>query len=478
MPTKGGYDQLDNSESSNEDVKMAKSSSNDHFLNLLSSNKGSQGASSDLRHTFADFRQDPPKMRTKAFLYIILSLIGVAYSFTCLITGCLAYSHIGKNPLALSNLISNWKTLPITDIKAIEGDVCTNGYQPMITRYWPGTKAGCDCDGTITEGNDCGSDCTTVKAVSKIMMSNFHESKICIKRSGKDIINSLRPNPDDPTDCGNGDETIAEDYKPCGNGDSSHEICVLKSDPCPVDNIAINTDTTQENYTSVELGDGYYLHFTTESNLLPIVDFDLTEGYVCIFPDEYDKTDGREYYELLKMWKYNGCGSQIGDLRYDNEGRWNEIANITESELFEQNVEVSEAIEDLPEYEITDSVFSLYYRTYIDWTLECQRSSEAPMDKIAEDNNPINTLANVQLLYIIIALLTVLVIGIISPGFVVYKQAGVLMGKREQDEDLIASNGMRLISGILVVLNLCFLVAAIIIISNFNSIVDYVEEHD
>lgn len=100
------------------------------------------------------------------------------------------------------------------------------------------------------------------------------------------------------------------------------------------------------------------------------------------------------------------------------------------------------------------------------------------MDKIAEDNNPINTLANVQLIYVIIALLALIVMGIISPGFIIYKQTGVLLGKTEQDEDLIASNGMRLISGILIVLILSFLISALFIISNFNSIVDYVEKNN
>jgi len=99
-------------------------------------------SATSLRHTFADFRADPTKMRTKAILYIILSLIGVAYTVTCFITGLEAYSKIGKNPLALTNLIHNWRSTPITDIKALDGDVCKNGYTPMLTRYWPGTKDG------------------------------------------------------------------------------------------------------------------------------------------------------------------------------------------------------------------------------------------------------------------------------------------------------------------------------------------------
>ena len=73
-----------------------------------------------VRHTFADFRKDPTKMKTKAILYIILSIIGVVYTFICFITGCFAYDKIGKNPLALSNIIHNWQTQPIISIKIVD----------------------------------------------------------------------------------------------------------------------------------------------------------------------------------------------------------------------------------------------------------------------------------------------------------------------------------------------------------------------
>lgn len=163
---------------------------------------------------------------------------------------------------------------------------------------------------------------------------------------------------------------------------------------------------------------------------------------------------------------------------HTDEKRWNLVASRSENQLYTENRKIEEAIENLPGYSKTDSTFNLYTRTYIEWSLACQESDEAHMDKIAEDNNPINTLANVQLIYVIIALLALIVMGIISPGFIIYKQTGVLLGKTEQDEDLIASNGMRLISGILIVLILSFLISALFIISNFNSIVDYVEKNN
>jgi fatty-acid desaturase len=59
--------------------------------------------------------------------------------------------------------------------------------------------------------------------------------------------------------------------------------------------------------------------------------------------------------------------------------------------------------------------FNLFYRTYIDWTVHCQNSEEARMTRITEENNII---ANVQLFYIIISFLSLLIIGVISPGFI------------------------------------------------------------
>lgn len=118
-------------------------------------NSESHARVDSLRHTFADFRKDPGKLKTKAILYIILSLIGMAYSMACFITSVQAYTAIGKNPLALSALIHNWVSTPIVDIKTIDDNTCSSGYTQMISRKWPGTKAGCNCNGNISikEGN-------------------------------------------------------------------------------------------------------------------------------------------------------------------------------------------------------------------------------------------------------------------------------------------------------------------------------------
>lgn len=160
------------------------------------------------------------------------------------------------------------------------------------------------------------------------------------------------------------------------------------------------------------------------------------------------------------------------------DNRWNHTAGRTEEQLIQENPKLKEAIDNLKGYTPSQSEFSLFTMTYIEWEWHCQHSSIAKMNRIAEDNNPINTLANVQLFYMIISFLSLMIIGLISPGFIMYKQILNLLGKPEADKDIIASNGMRLIAGIFIVLKGCFLISAMVIIKNFTHIVDYVEEHN
>ena len=127
-----------------------------------------------MRHTFADFRQDPEKMKTKSVLYIILSLLGVAYAVICFVTSVQAYNAIGKNPLVLSGLIENWRSKPIVSIKTQDVGTCSSGYTEMIDRRWPGTRAGCNCNGEISVKNgNCGSGCTEIPAQRPVPITNF-----------------------------------------------------------------------------------------------------------------------------------------------------------------------------------------------------------------------------------------------------------------------------------------------------------------
>ena len=354
-------------------------------------------------------------------------------------------------------------------------ETCPSGYTQMFVRYWPGTKDGCNCNGKISvKDGKCSDGWSTVAAQSKIEYADFFDRKICVKRSGSNIMKAVRMDTKSQTKT-----CTQKNYRDCGadDGDINNKVCVISSSDCPINSIKITTDDKIDGYTNQQLGGGYKIHFTSKANSLPIVDFTLTEGNVCIYSDEFDRPENKEIYPLLKTWKYGGWEDKIGDLSTDNN-RWTKIIGEKESDLIKQNEEIYNiTTKTLPNYPITDSIFNLYSRPYIKWTLACQNSDTAPMNKIAEDNNPINTLANVQLFYMIISFLSLLINSLISPGFIIYKQTMILLGKQEVEKDIIASNGMRLIAAIFIVLKASFLISSIVIIKNFNNMVNYIQDN-
>lgn len=131
--------------------------------------------------------------------------------------------------------------MPITDIKAVTGS-CTSGYEEMMVRRWPGTRAGCYCNGEVTvKHGSCGKGCEDIEGQAPVEITRFFNKTICVKRSGVDIMSSVRPKENNRTEC------EESNYKPCGSGDVSHEVCVLSSNDCPIDGIAI-TDQALPNY--------------------------------------------------------------------------------------------------------------------------------------------------------------------------------------------------------------------------------------
>lgn len=86
------------------------------------------------------------------------------------------------------------------------------------------------------------------------------------------------------------------------------------------------------------------------------------------------------------------------------------------------------------------------------------------MKLIAENVNPINTLTNTQLFYMMIAFLMLLVMGISSPVFIILRHTMILRGETETYKDVIISKGMRAISVIFIVLIGSFVIACILMI--------------
>ena len=179
---------------------------------------------------------------------------------------------------------------------------------------------------------------------------------------------------------------------------------------------------------------------------LPIVEFHLTQGRVCVFPDEYDVENYDSLYPLLKRWKNQGCDRserQIEGLSpYDN--RWEKAYSQPELEVINRNTDWRKAIDGLPGYDLdlaAETDMNLYYRPYIEWELHCENDG-VTYEQIADANNPVNTISSIQLFNMVLSFLCLLVMGLIAPFFIVYKQCRTLAGSPESVKDSIASNGM------------------------------------
>ena len=150
-----------------------------------------------------------------------------------------------------------------------------------------------------------------------------------------------------------------------------------------------------------------------------------------------------------------------------------------ELEVINRNTDWRKAIDGLPGYDLdlaADTEMNLYYRPYIEWELHCENDG-VTYEQIADANNPVNTISSIQLFNMVLSFLCLLVMGLIAPFFIVYKQCRTLAGSPESVKDSIASNGMRFIGAIFVILHLAFSIACVAIIKSFLSTVDYIVEN-
>ena len=101
------------------------------------------------------------------------------------------------------------------------------------------------------------------------------------------------------------------------------------------------------------------------------------------------------------------------------------------------------------------------------WNEACIADSSTNFHQVTNNNNPVNTVANGQLFYLILAFLSLVIIGIISPVFIIKRHCKIIMNDFMTYHDVILSTGMRVVSAIFIILKLSFLVASLIIINNF-----------
>lgn len=280
----------------------------------------------------------------------------IVLTLTIMILGCIMCSSIKGYGTALYDFKENWETRYLVDI-AVSHDKCPEGYENLIDRQWPGTEHGCDCSrsykffrGVQTghcDKNETRAGCVDVWSNSAIPLEKFYSYRLCGKREGEPFHKAERPSKKfAEIGCQNG-------YRLCGTGKYDTQTCIPTNQQCPINDIKLLnlTVANPEGYSSVNIGNDMKIAFTSTAASLPIVRLKLTEGKVCANPSEYEKSNGRHLYVLLRGG-YGSCSSEIGDEKHDP--RYTEIGSIREDRLFDDNG-VTRVTARLPKYPDEDA---------------------------------------------------------------------------------------------------------------------------
>lgn len=171
----------------------------------------------------------------------------------------------------------------------------------------------------------------------------------------------------------------------------------------------------------------------------------------------------------------------MNGLKYDP--RWVPVSKVSEWDIIQTNTLFAETTSKLPLYwnqtTMKNSNYTLFERSYIEWSAECESHKSSMMKNLAENLNPINTLVNAQLFYMVVCFLSLLVLAVFTPAFVLVRHCMVLRGEaRAAYKDVIISTGLRFMSAIFVVLKAAFLASCLALISKYRAVYAFARDHD
>lgn len=446
------------------------------------------------RTSFGDFGGSDRKRNTKSILYIMLAFLAMAYTGVTFVFSILAYNETSGRTWHISQLVDNWKMKPIVSIMATEEPHWASGYEPIVGNIWPGTFRGWywpkDVEqekirdslvigrwDTIQTANRC----LNIDARNPIFIRRFYPDRlIWVQRMGQSIINMRRTYEFKDNKC-------PSDYKTCGpEGKPEYQTWVSSSVDCPIISFYVDTenqsgpDQKYQGFTEVNLSQGNSIYYssTDSQGELPISEFTLSEGEgneqkVCVNLEDYNVPKGRKIYDLLNTNFYQGCISNVDGMQYDE--RWNFVTQVSEKDIYNTNDLFFDQVHSLPnwpnEEEMSTNKYNLFLRKYILWREEWEIDQSSRMQNLAENLNPLNTLANAQLFFMVICFLSLLVMGISTPIFIIIRHCMILRGEKKATyKDVIISTGMRFVSFIFIVLKAAFLISCLVLISNYHSI--------
>lgn len=142
-----------------------------------------------------------------------LSMMALLIALVLCILNLLVSRDLSPMPTELylqghKQLVDDWQSLPFVDIgltNAKEG--CPAGYEPMISREWPGTYDTCETESSGSQVlEQGGEECQYSHKVGGLpakQMTELNGMVLCGKRGGSSFINQTRVRPYKRT-CANG----------------------------------------------------------------------------------------------------------------------------------------------------------------------------------------------------------------------------------------------------------------------------------
>lgn len=248
---------------------------------------------------------------------------------------------------------SSWYSSPIMDIEL--SSTKTDKSIPILKDE--GYHSYCNCGTSYYKGKCLEKDKSSCKEVKETFETELFKWK------GK-YINLIRNNTVNLLSLNQyrQKKECNETKQSCGRLDRFH-LCFNKDDVCPINYIKINKDKNPPDsnvkYKTLELSDGYYLHYTNEkTDGRVIVGFNVSEGTMCANPLRHNSIKGD--HEL-----YKGKDKCYCDNKYDYSYKYLDINSKYNFYEDNQMINLFTSIPNYPIDDLTITNYSLFSKGYI-----------------------------------------------------------------------------------------------------------------
>ena len=157
--------------------------------------------------SFGDFGGNETNKNTKSYLYVVLAFLAMGFTLVTFIFSIAAYSATSQRTFYITQMVNNWKMSPIVSITATNEYHWPNGFDPIVSKIWPGTFTGWYWDNNVEEKRirntlvkgewdklQKNSGCKEIKEQNPIILKKFYNSSlIWVQRMGLPIIDVERP---------------------------------------------------------------------------------------------------------------------------------------------------------------------------------------------------------------------------------------------------------------------------------------------